>query len=122
MVVRGVHPYLGSKIFVCTIVVAGNSMAVDDDTNNDSGEPKVVMRQRLMVADSVFLYKVPPLKTSGGHRYVRAKESVRIWFVIGRSSLSVLQRRRILLYRLIPFMPLLSISLVDLMWAAWSSV
>jgi hypothetical protein len=43
---------------------------VDGETNNDNGEPTVVMRQRLMVADSVFLYKIPPLKTSGGHRYV----------------------------------------------------
>jgi hypothetical protein len=57
-----VDQYLGSSH-------TGNSMAVDE-TNIDNGEPTVVMRQRLMVADSVFLYKVPPLKTSGGHRYV----------------------------------------------------
>lgn len=28
------------------------------------------VRQRLMYADEVYLYKIPPLSTSGGHRYI----------------------------------------------------
>jgi hypothetical protein len=33
-------------------------------------EPTVELSQKLMVADEVYLYKIPPLQTSGGHRYV----------------------------------------------------
>ena len=33
-------------------------------------EPSVELRQKLMSADEVYLYKIPPLQTSGGHRYV----------------------------------------------------
>ena len=39
-----------------------------ETTTND--EPIVELRQKLMVADEVYLYKIPPLQTSGGHRYV----------------------------------------------------
>lgn len=38
-------------------------------SSNDDATLVVEMRQRLMVAESVFLYKIPSLKTSGGHRY-----------------------------------------------------
>ena len=30
------------------------------------------MRQKLMSAEEVYVYKIPPLKTAGGHRYVHA--------------------------------------------------
>lgn len=33
-------------------------------------EPTVELRQKLMEGDEVYLYKIPPLQTSGGHRYV----------------------------------------------------
>jgi hypothetical protein len=31
---------------------------------------KVVLKQTLMSVDEVFVYRIPSLKTSGGHRYV----------------------------------------------------
>jgi hypothetical protein len=40
------------------------------DHNETAPEPTVELRQKLMVADEVYLYKIPPLQTSGGHRYV----------------------------------------------------
>ena len=33
-------------------------------------EDRVVLQQTLMTVDEVFVYRVPPLRTSGGHRYV----------------------------------------------------
>ena len=42
----------------------------DDTTTTTTTTPTVELRQRLMVADEVYLYKIPPLQTSGGHRYV----------------------------------------------------
>ena len=41
-----------------------------DDAAHDKSIPTVELRQTLMVADEVYLYKIPPLQTSGGHRYV----------------------------------------------------
>jgi hypothetical protein len=41
-------------------------MSVDDEDN----EALQAMRQKLMTADEVYIYKSPPLKTAGGHRCV----------------------------------------------------
>ena len=42
--------------------------------NNETAQQEqhmVELRQKLMVAENdVYLYKIPPLQTSGGHRYV----------------------------------------------------
>jgi hypothetical protein len=38
----------------------------DDTTTNES-----FMRQKLMSAEECYVYKIPPLKDSGGHRYVK---------------------------------------------------
>jgi hypothetical protein len=41
----------------------------DDTTTNES-----FMRQKLMSAEECYVYKIPPLKDSGGHRYVQKLE------------------------------------------------
>ena len=35
---------------------------------SDDGDATSAMRQRLMQADEVYIYKIPPLKNAGGHR------------------------------------------------------
>jgi len=42
---------------------------------NDDGS-STLLRQKLMSADVVYLYKIPPLKGAGGHRYVTDEEGL----------------------------------------------
>ena len=37
---------------------------------NSDDDASQLMRQKLMSADEVYLYKIPPLKDAGGHRCV----------------------------------------------------
>jgi hypothetical protein len=46
------------------------------------------MRQRLMTADEVYVYKIPPLKDSGGHRYGSFSDSHRIHLPICQFDLN----------------------------------
>jgi hypothetical protein len=41
----------------------------NDNDNNGDGEGSL-LRQTLMTVDECFVYKIPPMVTSGGHRYV----------------------------------------------------
>jgi hypothetical protein len=41
-----------------------------NEKRRDEEDVKVVVKQKLMTCDEVYLYKVPPLKGAGGHRYV----------------------------------------------------
>ena len=40
-----------------------------DDTTTSTGQG-TLLRQTLLTHHEVFVYKIPPLKNSGGHRYV----------------------------------------------------
>lgn len=49
------------------------SFLPDVNMTDDKDESTTTfMRQKLMSADECYVYKIPPLKDSGGHRYVKS--------------------------------------------------
>mmetsp|Transcript_3950 Transcript_3950/g.11222 ORF Transcript_3950/g.11222 Transcript_3950/m.11222 type:complete len:360 (+) Transcript_3950:180-1259(+) len=42
--------------------------AADDGDTTDDGDVKVVLEQTLLTCPEVFVYRIPPMMTSGGHR------------------------------------------------------
>lgn len=45
-----------------------NDTTISNDDNDDM--MTIHMKQKLMSSDEVYVYKLPPLKNSTGHRYV----------------------------------------------------
>lgn len=58
-----------------TMAATTSSSAAGDDPprpldTEEEEDASSAMRQKLMSSEEVYVYKIPPLKTAGGHRYV----------------------------------------------------
>ena len=58
-------------------------MSGDASDNDDAALSTTLMRQKLMFAEQVYLYKIPSLKTAGGHRCEQKQQNVDVCFVCG---------------------------------------
>ena len=55
---------MGSK----TIFPLSTNLFVVTMTEPTDDTEKVVLQQKLLTVDEVFVYRIPPLRSSGGHR------------------------------------------------------